>query len=188
MAEFVLTAPSDPDRHDERAYYVRLWDTETGELIGQTAAHDKGVYMVAVSDDDRFILTGTGDYNFRGRHIQSVFLWDSRTLRLVDQCGGRALTNADAVGQMEIEDMLSANGVRNAPRMAARWSADRIGESATAVVEAKGSREEPTLEAPITWLPLVPTNAETPYAWHPSEPILAVATGPFLQLFRLEIQ
>jgi WD40 repeat protein len=183
---FVLTAPAEPDGREKERYYVRLWDVASGELLGHTAPHDRGVYMVAVSEDDRFILTGTGDFNVRGRHIQTAYLWDARSLRLVDQCGGRAWSNADEVSEVELRHMLMANGVKLRPRPEPLWTADRVGEFATEVRRATASGSRMKHEPPVTWLPLVATNAETPYAWHPTEPILAVATGPFLQLFRLE--
>jgi WD40 repeat protein len=184
--KFVLTAPAEPDRQQKESYFVRLWDVRSGNLLGETGPHEQGVYMVAVSDDDRFILTGTGDFNFGGRNIQTMYLWDARTLRLVDQCGGRAWSNADRVSDMEVDRMLRSNGVRMPQRPPFDWQADRVGEFATAVKSAIPNRDNASGELPLTWLPIVPTDAETPYAWHPSEPIVAIATGPFLQLFRLE--
>ena len=158
----VLTAPADPDPGESGKYYVRLWDVASGRMVGQTGAHDRGVYMVAVSEDDRFILTGTGDFNFRGRNLQSVYLWDARTLRLIDQRGGQAWTNADRVSDEEIEHLLRSNGVRIRPPQTQAWAAERLGESVTAVMRASVSQEKHVPGTPHTWLPIVPTNAETP--------------------------
>ena len=178
-----LTAPSEPDKTNRDVYPVRLWDVETGHCLA-TLPHARGVMWLAVSEDDRFIVTGTGDFNFIGRHIQTVYLWDSRSLRLVDQCGGRAMSNADEVSETEIRSLLAEHRVslRQAPPVL--WRAERERECATRVSRWSDPRDR---HAPaMTWLPTIPALAERPYAWHPTEPILAVATGPFLQLFRME--
>jgi WD40 repeat protein len=51
---------------------VRLWEAETGRLLG-AAKHGKRVMALAFSPDDRFLATGGDDFR--------LALWDARTLR-----------------------------------------------------------------------------------------------------------
>ena len=118
--------------------------------------------MVAVSEDDRFILTGTGDFDFRGRNLQSVYLWDARTLRLIDQCGGQAWTNADRVSDEEFEHLLRSNAVRIRPPQAQAWAAERLGESVTAVMRASVIQEKHDPGTPYTCSPSSPPTRKRP--------------------------
>ncbi|OWK34634.1 hypothetical protein FRUB_10605 [Fimbriiglobus ruber] len=38
----------------------------------------------------------------------------------------------------------------------------------------------------LGWVPEIPSNAITPYAWHPATMTLAIACGSDLRLYRIE--
>lgn len=70
--KFFVTASKDKS--------ARLWDTETGRLIGQPMRHDHPVWGIAVSPDGKTILTGSGEP-----------AGDAGEARLWDVAGGQPL-------------------------------------------------------------------------------------------------
>ncbi|MCI0682578.1 MAG: serine/threonine protein kinase [Gemmataceae bacterium] len=93
---------------------ARVWETATGKLLGKPMHHDAPVWAVAVSPDDRSILTGCGDPNGGG----GARLWDAATGqplgapfaegRPVGTVGfsadGKTLLTLDAAGEVRLWD------------------------------------------------------------------------------------
>jgi len=179
----VVTGPGERAARLENGFVPRIWEVATGQLLDSLPAHDGPVMLATFSEDDRFIVTGTGDFNFGGRVIQDVYVWDTRTLRLVDKVScPKVRSNASEVREDQVMALFARHGVRLPQKHKTLWRASRLNEFATAL-SRPGSG---TAEEIVAWLPTVASNAETPYVWHPNEPICLVTAGPFLQLYRIE--
>ncbi|KAJ7101983.1 quinon protein alcohol dehydrogenase-like superfamily [Mycena epipterygia] len=59
---------------------IRVWDSETGGLVGEFEGHTKGVWCVAVSSDGKWIVSGSADATIR--------VWDSENGALAGEFHG----------------------------------------------------------------------------------------------------
>ncbi|WP_158517387.1 caspase family protein [Moorena producens] len=80
---------------------VRLWDTETGQLLYTLEGHTSFVKDIAFSSDGKQILSGSHDYTLR--------LWDTETGQLIHQLEGHKSSVTDIAFSRDGKQILSGS-------------------------------------------------------------------------------
>ncbi|NEP22522.1 caspase family protein, partial [Moorena sp. SIO3I6] len=80
---------------------VRLWDTETGQLIHTLEGHTDTVYEIAFSPDGQQILSGSSD--------NTVRLWDTETGQLIHTLEGHTSLVSDIAFSPDGKQILSGS-------------------------------------------------------------------------------
>ena len=80
---------------------VRLWDTETGQLLYTLEGHTSSVTAIAFSSDGKKILSGSHDYTLR--------LWDTETGLLIHQLEGHTSSVTDIAFSRDGKQILSGS-------------------------------------------------------------------------------
>lgn len=62
---------------------IRIWETESGEVVQRLKGHTNGIAAIAYSPDGRYIVSGGGWFGSSGRDDIVVGLWDAGSGELV---------------------------------------------------------------------------------------------------------
>jgi serine/threonine protein kinase len=75
---------------------VRVWNLDTGQEVNRYVDHKDVVWAVAVSPDDKYVLSGGGDQN--GERDYVIRVWDRVTAKVVHRLSG----HRGAVGSIAV--------------------------------------------------------------------------------------
>jgi serine/threonine protein kinase/WD40 repeat protein len=135
---------------------IRLWDTQTGQLLGSCTGHKQGVWSIAFSPSGKTLATASDDSTVRlwnvatQQELLSIHRLGSTLRNLVFSSDEQVLAGADSFSPTPMLRLFHApvvtNGVDSARANLARLSARRIDPVAAGLPGASAFRARPDSE------------------------------------------